>query len=144
MNIPMRVSLDIALRSVALLVLTEGVAALYAATTPDDDGLGTGLTAMFVLVCAAAGWGAWDGFHRSPGRLCVTWLATGAAVSIGTTVYSHLRWDEWSWSLLAGDLSSGFAFWAGLVFVPAIACGIVQSATRHRADAPVSTLRIDS
>ena len=134
MNTPMRVSLDIAVRSAALLALTEGVAAIYSAKTPDDDGLGTGLTAMFALVCAAACWGMWDGFHRSPGRLCVTWLATGAVMSLGTTIYSLVRWDGWSWSVLASDLSSGFAFWTGLVFVPAIACGIVQSALR-----PVNT-----
>lgn len=131
MNASLRVLLDIALRSVALLVLSEAVAALYAAAEPTDDGIGTGLTAMFALVCAAATWGLWDGFHRSPVRLCVTWVMTGLVVSVGTTLYSHLRFGEWSWSDVANDLTSGLVFWAGLIFVPAIICGIVQSATRR-------------
>ena len=57
MNTSLRILLDVAVRSVTLLVLSEAVAALYAASEPNDDGLGTGLTVMFVLVCAAAGWG---------------------------------------------------------------------------------------
>lgn len=83
MNTPVRVLLDIAFRSVAVLVLSKAVAAIYAAAEPNDDGLGTGLTAMFVLVCAAVSWGLWDGFHRSPVPLCVTWVMTGIAVSLG-------------------------------------------------------------
>lgn len=127
MKISLRVVLDIALRSLALLVVSETVAALYAASNPSDDGLGTGLTAMFVLACAAAGWGVWDGFHRGPARLCVTWAVTGLVVSLGTTLYSHLRYGEWSWSELAHDLSDGLIFFACLVAVPAVVCGIVQS-----------------
>ena len=134
------VILDIALRSVALVVLTEVVAEAYAAGNPDDDGLGTGLTAMFALVCAAAIWGLWDGFRRSPARLCVTWLATGFVVSLGSTVYRHLRFDEWSWSELARDLPDGLVFWAALVFVPAILSGIVQSASRRSTDQVVGSL----
>ncbi len=130
MNSSLRVVLDIALRSVALLVLTEVVAALYSAAEPDDDGLGTGLTAMFVLVCAAALWGVWDGFHQGPVRLCVTWVVTGLLVSLGTTAYSYLRYGG-SWSEFGHDLTGGLVFWAGLVFVPAIVCGIIQSATRR-------------
>ncbi len=129
MNTSLRLVLDIAVRSVTLVVLTEAVAATYAAKTPDDDGLGTGLMAMFALVCAAALWGVWDGFHRGPLQLCVTWVATGLLVSLGTTVYSHLRWDEWSWSVLADDLLSGLFFWAALVCVPAVVSGIAQSLT---------------
>jgi Na+-translocating ferredoxin:NAD+ oxidoreductase RnfE subunit len=131
MNTSLRVLLDLAVRSVTLLVLSEAVAALYAAAEPNDDGLGTGLTVMFVLVCAAAGWGLWDGFHRSPVRLCVTWVTIGLVVSIGTTLYSQLRFGEWSWAELATDLSSGLVFWASLIFVPAILCGIGQSSARR-------------
>ena len=131
MNTLLRVLLDMAVRSITLLVLSEAVAALYAAAEPNDDGLGTGLTVMFVLVCTAAGWGLWDGFHRSPVRLCVTWVTIGLVVSIGTTLYLHLRFGEWSWAELANDLSSGLVFWASLIFVPAIVCGIGQSAARR-------------
>ena len=131
MKTSLRVLLDVALRSVALLVLSEAVSALYSATTPDDDGLGGGLTVMFMLVCAASGWGLWDGFRRGPGRLCVTWAATGLIVSLGTILNSLLRYGEWSWSELAHDLSGDLVFWAGLVFVPAMLCGIGQSAARR-------------
>ena len=127
MNTSVRLVLDIALRSAVLLALTEVVAATYAAKNPEDDGLGTGLMAMFAMACAAALWGVWDGFHRGPVQLCVTWVATGLLVSLGTTVYSHLRYGEWSWSVLADDLASGLFFFAGLVFVPAIVSGIAQS-----------------
>ena len=99
-----RVLLDLTVRSVALLVLSETVAALYAAAEPNDDGLGAGLTVMFALVCAAAGWGLWDGFHRSPVGLCVTWVTIGLVVSIGTTLYSQLRYGDWSWAELARRL----------------------------------------
>ena len=131
MNTSIRTALDVALRSIVLLVLTEGVAELYADSNPGDDGLGTGLTAMFVLACAAAGWGLWDGFRRSPARLCVTWVLTGVVVFLGSTVYRHLRFGDGSWSDLAHDLTSGLFFWSALVFVPAIICGIGQSATRR-------------
>jgi hypothetical protein len=141
MSTPVRTLVDIALRSVALLVLVEGVAELYAATNSDDDGLATGLTAMFALAYAAAMWGLWAGFHRRPVPLCVTWVVTGLVVSIGSTVYSHLRFGEWSWSVLADDLRGGLVFWAGLVAVPAIVCGIVQSLSRRRTDALVEAQR---
>lgn len=137
MNTSMRVVLDIAFRSIALLVLSEGVAEIYAKAEPNDDGIGTGLTVMFVLVCAAASWGFWDGFHRSPARLCVTWVTTGLVVSLGQTLYLHLRAGEWSWSELSHNLSGGLVFWASLIVVPAIIFGIVQSATRHSTEVPV-------
>jgi hypothetical protein len=132
MNNSLRVLLDSILRSVALLVLAESVAWRYAAANPSDDGIGTGLTVLFLLICAAALWGLWDGFHRGPVRLCVTWVVTGLVVSLGLTVYSDLQSGEWSWSVLAHDLTNGLAFVAGLIFVPAIICGVVQSAARHR------------
>lgn len=138
MNTLMRL-LDTAIRSVALLVVSEAVAEIYAATEPDDDGLGTGLTVMFVLVCAGASWGLRDGFRHSPARLCLTWVTTGLVVSLGSTLYSHLRFGEWSWSTLATDLSSGLVFWAGLIFVPAIGCGIAGSATRASAPPRLTT-----
>jgi hypothetical protein len=133
MNPSVRVTLDIALRSAVLLVMSEVVAALYASANPEDDGIGTGLTVMFLLACAGALWGLWDGFHQGPARLCVTWIITGLLVSVGTTLYSDLRFGEWSWSVLAQDLHNGVGFFAGLVFVPAIICGIAQSATRRTA-----------
>lgn len=135
MNTSVRLLLDVVVRSVVLVALTEGVAATYAANAPDDDGLATGLTAMFALACAAALWGVWDGFHRSPGRLCVTWVATGVLVTVGVTGWTQLESDSFSWSVLAGDLGTGLWFWAGLVAAPAIVCGIVQSATGRRGDA---------
>ena len=133
MNAPTRVVLDIVLRSAVLLFLTEGVAELYASSHPEDDGIGTGLTVMLLLVCACAGWGLWDGFHRSPVRLCVTWVVTGAVVWLGSTVYRQLRYGDWSWSELVHDLPGDLIFWSSLVFVPAIVCGIAQSATRRSA-----------
>lgn len=141
MNSSVRVILDIAFRSVALLVLSEGVAELYAAGNPTDDGLGTGLTVMFVLVVAAVSWGLLDGFRHGPLRLCVTWVSTGFVVALASTIYHHLRFGEWSWSALASDLSSGLGFWAGLIFVPAIGFGIVQSASRHSSAGPVAGVR---
>jgi hypothetical protein len=130
MNSSLRVVLDIVLRTVALLVLIEVVVALYSAAEPTDDALGTGLTALFALVCAAALWGVWDGFHQGPVRLCVTWVVTGLLVSLGTTAYSYLRYGG-SWSEFVQALGNGLVFQAGLVFVPAIVCGIAQSATRR-------------
>ena len=135
-----RVLLDVALRSVSLVVVSEAVAEIYGATSPSDDGLGTGLTAMFALVCAAGGWGIWDGFRRDPLRLCVTWAATGLMVSLGSTVYSHARFGPWSWSELARDLPDGLLFWAGLVAVPAVLCGIGQSATRTGPQPPAEVV----
>ncbi len=131
MTASLRVLLDISVRSVAIIVLSEVVAELYSDANPGDDGLGTGLTVMFALACAGAGWGLWDGFHRGPARLVVTWVVTGLVVSLGSTLYRHLRFDDGSWSDLANDLASGLVFWAGLIFVPAIVCGIAQSATRR-------------
>ena len=130
-----RTVLDILARSVVLVALTEGVAELFFAANPDDDGLGTGLTAMFALVCAAAAWGLWDGFHRRPLRLCLTWAGVGALVFVGLTVFADLRYDRFSWSALADDLSDGLAFWTLLVFVPAVLLGILPSVLRRRDDA---------
>lgn len=136
MKTSLRVLLDVALRSTVLIVLSEAVAEMYGAANPSDDGLGTGLTTMFALACAAAGWGIWDGFHRGPLRLCVTWVTSGLLVSLGSTLYSHLRYGEWSWSELANDLPNGLVFFAGFVFVPAIFCGIVQSALNRTPTVP--------
>ena len=127
-----RVPLDIALRSIALLVLAEGVAAIYSDSQPDDDGLGAGLTVMFLLLCAAAIWGLVDGFRRSSGRLCLIWSLTGVGVSVGLTLYSNLRYGDFSWTVLLSDLSTGLFFWAGLVALPAIGLGIVVTMTRER------------
>jgi hypothetical protein len=43
--------------------------------------------------------------------------------------------------VLADDLRGGLVFWAGLVAVPAIVCGIVQSLSRRRTDALVEAQR---
>ncbi len=129
MSLLLRTIFDIVLRAAVLVAITEGAAALYAQSNPDDDGLGTGLTAMFVLVAAAGLWGIWDGFRRRPLRLCTTWVVTGLIVSVATTVVSNTMGDEaFDRSVFIADLRSGLLFWAALVFVPAIAGGIVQSA----------------
>ncbi|MBM9459585.1 hypothetical protein JK386_06695 [Nocardioides sp. zg-536] len=128
---PLRVLGGIAVRSLLLLVLAEGIAEIFNVAVTDDDGLGTGLTVMFALVCAAGAWGMWDGFHRKPLALCVSWVVIGLLVTVGMTLYSHLRDDEWSWAVLSEDLTSGLGFWSALIFVPAIACGILPAFIRR-------------
>ena len=115
---PTRVIVDIAVRAVGLVVLAEGAIAVDSALTPTDDALATGLTLLFVLVCGGAMWGLWDGLRRTWLRVCITWVAAGALVSVG--VVRSL--DAWS----------DIALVAVLVAVPALAFGLLASVLSQR------------
>jgi hypothetical protein len=125
------VLLAIAIRSVVLVGVSAGVAALYSRAHPDDDGLGTGLTVMMLLLVLSAIWGLVDGFRRGPVDLCVVWVVVGVVWRTATTITADLGHGSVDWSVVAQDLRSGLLFWAALVFVPAIGCGILSASIRR-------------
>jgi len=131
----LRTSAAILIRTVALVALTQGAAQLYAAQHPEDDGLGTGLTAMALMAGVAAVWGLIDGFRRSLPELCVTWVVVGLLSAVATTLFADLPHGPVDWWAVLADLRDGLGFWAALVYVPAIGCGIAP-ALSHRPGRP--------
>ncbi|MFT4008773.1 MAG: hypothetical protein QM655_01890 [Nocardioidaceae bacterium] len=115
--------LDVLLRAAVVLVATEAVTWLYDEGQSQPDALASGLTALMVMASVSALWGMLDGFRWRPLRLCLTWIATGVLVAAGTWAWDALRYGSIDWSGFAGDLS----FFALLVSIAAIACGVIQS-----------------
>jgi predicted membrane channel-forming protein YqfA (hemolysin III family) len=136
MNTSLRMVLDIALRSFVLVAASQVVAELYARANPDDDGLGTGLTVMALMVALAGAWGLVDGFRRPLAHLCVTWIVVGLVTSAVTTVYAGTQEQgPVDWSVVVADLQGGLLFWAALVFVPAVLAGALASLARGQGPA---------
>jgi hypothetical protein len=127
-----RISIAVLIRSAALVGLTQGAAYLYAGAHPEDDGLGTGLTAMTLLVGMAAIWGLVDGFRHPLPELCVTWVVVGLLSAVATTLFADLPHGPVDWSVILADLRDGLGFWAALVYVPAIGCGLIPALTHKR------------
>jgi hypothetical protein len=126
-----RVTVAVLIRSITLAGLTQGAAYLYAESHPEDDGLGTGLTAMALLVGMAAVWGLIDGLRRTLPELCVTWVVVGLVTAVATTLFADLPHGPVDWTVILADLRDGLGFWAALVYVPAIGCGLAPALT-HR------------
>ncbi|CAN5668145.1 hypothetical protein BH10ACT10_BH10ACT10_07110 [soil metagenome] len=126
MDRPVHLTLDLAVRGVALLAGEWVFTSVWDATTagPHETDIGGGLVGLGLLALAAFVWGGLDGRRHDVGRLAATWVGTGLLVGAFVGVLLVVRGCERVEVLVAVALPAPFL--AVLVAAPAVLAGVLS------------------